>query len=145
MGTFADSVRANTRKIMRTVNAQCLTIARELFLSIISLTPSPNHPGPYAAGWLANQWYPELGSDFSEELGGDLDAAGGGSITRVEAMLGNAMVFLEQDGSVTLTNNLPYAYRAEAVGWPAHDGYKGDIGPYRMVAKSIQAIVAKYP
>lgn len=128
---------------MLTVNAQCLTIARELFVSIINLTPSPDHPGKFAHGWLANQWYPDSRGDFSEELSGDTDPAGSASLQRVDSFLAKPF-FFDMDGTVSLTNNLSYAYRAEAIGWPASDGYKGDIGPYRMVAKSLQAIVAKY-
>lgn len=140
--SFSSSLRANIRKALLKVNLQCYQIARELFESVVSLTPSPSHPGPYAHGQLANQWFPEV-DDFSEELDGRLSGTGADSLSRIKAMKGGE--FNQKDGKVTLTNNLSYAYRAEALGWPVKDGWSGKIGPYRMVALSIQKIAAQYP
>lgn len=144
MGSFANSVRANSKKALKRVNAKCYEIAKELFTSIVKLTPSPLNPGPYADGFLVNQWYPAEGNYFSEELGPDSDisANGMGSLTRIQNLQGN--VFSGKDGVLTLANNAHYAYRAEALGWPQTDGWSGRIGPYRMVALSIQKIGAKY-
>lgn len=141
---FASSLRANTTRVMQKVNVKCYKIAKELFTSIVQLSPSPSHPGPYADGYLVNQWYPEEGNYFSEELGPDSDisATGQGSLSRIASLAGGE--FLMKDGVLTLTNNTHYAYRAEALGWPASEGWSGRIGPYRMVALSIQIISAKY-
>lgn len=139
---FADSVRLNSRRLLMGVNKKCYQIAKELFTKIVELTPSPSNPGPYAMGHLANQWYPEESGEFSEELSSDTSMTGAGSISRIQTLRG-AQFYL-QDGKLTLTNNLHYAYRAEALGWPREDGWSGTIGPYRMVARSIQAIAAKY-
>jgi hypothetical protein len=90
---------------------------------------------------LANQWYPDE-NDFSEELDNRLSPTGADSLARIRAMKG--YVFNQRDGKLTLTNNLSYAYRVEALGWPVADGWSGQIGPYRMVALSIQLIAARY-
>lgn len=142
MGSFSNSLRANINKALLRVNGRCYDIAKELFTSIVRLTPSPSNPGHHAYGKLANQWYPEVGDGFSEELDGRLSDTGADSLARIQAMRGTA--FNKQDGAVTLTNNLSYAYRAEALGWPVKDGWSGQVGPYRMVALSLQAIAAKY-
>lgn len=139
---FAASVKANSRRLLAKVNKQCYQIAKELFTSIVNLTPSPDNPGPYAKGHLANQWYPEEGSDFSDELSSSTSSDGSGSLARINAMSGYA--FNGRDGAVTLANNLSYAYRAEVLGWPVSDGWSGQIGPYRMVARSLQIIKARY-
>lgn len=139
--SFAKSVQANSRKVLWRVNNKCYEIAKALFVSIINFTPSPDNPGPFAMGHLADQWYPDEG-DFSEELSGSTSPNGAGSLARVQAMKGGA--FNGRDGKVTLTNNVDYAYRAEVLGWPASEGWSGKIGPYRMVARSIQIIKAKY-
>lgn len=139
---FASSIRMNARRMMLDVNSKAYQIARELFTKIVHFTPSPSNPGPYAAGHLANQWYPDVGGNFSEELSSELSAEGAGSIARIAALRG--VEFYQKDGKLTLTNNLHYAYRAEALGWPREDGWSGTIGPYRMVARSIQSILAKY-
>ncbi len=144
MGSFAASLLANSNKLLREVNEKCYAIARELFTSIVELSPSPLHPGPYADGYLVNQWYPTDGPGFSEELGPSNDTSinGMGSLTRIGQLRGNQ--FRSGDGAVTLTSNVHYAYRAEVLGWPAEEGWSGRIGPYRMVALSLQKIAAKY-
>lgn len=141
MGSFAKSVEDNSRKLLMKVNLRCYEIARQLFIQVVSLTPSPSYPGRFATGLLANQWYPDE-NDFSDELGSDTSSNGDASLSRIKAMRG--LIFFRKDGKLTLTNNVSYAYRAEALGWPVADGWSGKTGPYRMVARSIQLIAAKY-
>lgn len=140
--SFAMQVLLNNDKVLSGINGKCYKIAKELFTTVVDLSPSPTNPGPFAKGELVNQWYPEAGGDYSEELSPDLSADGAGSRARINALKG--FEFLGHDGVLTLTNNLPYAYRAEALGWPVADGWSGKIGPYRMVARSVQAVAAKY-
>jgi len=139
---FAASVRSNSNKALARVNNKCYDIARELFSAVIAFTPSPSNPGPFAKGFLVDQWYPNEGQDFSEELSSTTSPNGEGSISRVQALRG--MQFFGDDGAITLANNLSYAYRAEVLGWPSSDGWSGKIGPYRMVARALQLIKAKY-
>lgn len=142
MGAFSDSIKANSAKILETVNNQCYDIAFELFNTVINLTPSPEHPGPYAKGLLANQWYPLNSAAFSSELGSATSEDGTGSRDRLtEELYGSN--FDGKDGVVTMTNNVPYSGLAEIYGWNPPD-WSGTIGPYRMVALSIQAVAAKY-
>lgn len=147
MGVFANSLRRNIERVLFRVNGKCYEIAKELFESVVKKTPSPSNPGPYAQGQLANQWFPEVGG-FSEELDGRLSGTGADSLTRIAAlrpgMNGQGSAYFRKDGRLTLTNNLSYAYRAEALGWPVKDGWSGQIGPYRMAALSLQAIALKH-
>jgi len=150
---FADSVKKNSARVLAETNTKCYTIAKELFTRVVKLTPSPANPGRWAEGLLANQWYPAE-KDYSGEVGTDTSPNGAASISRVQAL--NGQVFNKHDGTLTFVNNLPYAYRAEAIGWPSHEGYNGGKNketsggfqntgaPYRMVALSIQYIAAKY-
>lgn len=142
MGSFSSGLKKNIRSVMYAVNLNCYKIAKELFRTVVRLTPSPSNPGPYAQGHLANQWYPSDDGDFSDELDSSASDTGARSLSRIDALSGGA--FNGRDGKLTLVNNLSYAYRAEALGWPESDGWKGQIGPYRMVAKSLQIIRAKY-
>jgi hypothetical protein len=140
MGTFSDSIKNNIQKILEDVNTQVTTTAVNLFTDIVESTPSPtfnvNHPN-FAKGLLSNQWYPSIGNDFSSELTDDTSPTGAASIERVNELQGTTE-FLGKDGSLTLTNNVPYAQLAETIGWRKEDGYTGAIGPYRMVFLSIQ-------
>lgn len=140
-GSFSASVNANIYKALQSVNDKCYEIARELFLKIVALTPSPSFPGPTAQGVLANNWYPVNGPSFSSEETDSKSATGAGSQARIMALRG--FNFFRKDGVVTLSNNIHYAYRAEVLGWPK-PSWSGTIGPYRMVAKSLQYIAARY-
>lgn len=137
---FAASLRVNSAKVLLQVNNNCYRIAKELFTLTVNLTPSPANPGPFAKGVLSNQWYPGQGSDFSTEIGTEMSDNGAGSLSRI-AMLGG-LQFDGKDGALTLTNNVEYGYLAEVKGWdqPRWSG----VPPYRMVARSIQAISVKY-
>lgn len=138
--SFAASVRANSNKALLRLNTACYKIAKELFLNVVLLTPSPANPGPTAKGLLANQWYPEDGKTFSMGSGEDTSPNGAASIARISAL--NGLQFFKKDGAVTMTNNEDYATLAESIGWnpPQWQGTP----PYRMVARSIQLIAAKY-
>lgn len=142
--SFAASIRGNSRKLLLKINSQVYKIAKELFTRIVELTPSPSNPGYDAEGRLANQWYPEVGASFSSRVGTSTSPNGAESLTRISALGMSGAEFYEKDGKLTLTNNVEYAYRAEVLGWPEADGWSGKVGPYRMVAKAIQEIAAKY-
>jgi hypothetical protein len=139
--SFSQSLNANIHKTMLKVNEEVYKIARELFLKIVSLTPSPSFPGPYAKGVLANNWFPVNGSAFSLEKTDEKSRVGAGSIRRISMLRG--FNFMKKDGTVTLSNNIEYAYLAEVKGWEKPK-WSGNIGPYRMVALSLQAIAARY-
>lgn len=140
--SFSASLDRNILRVKQEVNDKIVKISIELFLSIVAKSPSPSNPGEYAKGLLANQWYPMAGA-FSEEVSTDDSSNGGASKVRIVGLRGSKE-FFGKNGSLTLTNNLPYAYRAEMLGWPKSDGWSGKIGPYRMVALSLQAIAARY-
>lgn len=140
MSFFEKSVRAASRKVLVAVNLKCYQIAWELFTSVVKKTPSPTNPGKYATGLLANQWYPkERGA--STARGAATNPSGADSITRIKAMM-NGVEFYDRDGNITLSNNLHYAGLAETEGWKP-PRWRGT-PPYRMVALSLQATVAKF-
>lgn len=141
-GSFAQSVNSNSWKIMLDVNEQVYKVARELFTSIVKLTPSPiQREAATAKGLLVNNWFPVNGSEFSSATTSSTSDYGAGSLTRIKALSG--FNFFRKDGTVTLSNNLDYAYRAEVLGWPSPP-WSGRVGPYRMVALSMQAVSARY-
>lgn len=140
MSFFEQSVRAATNKILVAVNLKCYQIAWELFTSVVKKTPSPTNPGRFAKGLLANQWYPQERS-ASAARGAATNPSGADSMTRINAIM-NGTEFYSKEGKITLSNNLDYARQAESVGWNP-PRWKGT-APYRMVALSLQATVAKY-
>lgn len=144
MGSFSASIRLSSEKVLQKVNSKCYEIAKELFRKVIEFTPSPSNPGPWAKGHLVNQWYTGENGEYSEELSSETDPTGSGSLLRISTLSGN--IFRGRDGSLTLVNNLSYAYRAEVLGWPAGEAghnWKG-ARPYAMVARALQIIGSKY-
>lgn len=140
MSPFEKSVRLASNKVLVDTNLKCYEISWDLFSGIVSRTPSPTNPGKHAEGVLVNQWYPAQGG-FSSSGGTDKSPSGSGSLARIKAMM-NGVDFYNKDGRFTLSNNLPYGILAETLGWqpPKWSG----VPPYRMVALSLQATLAKY-
>lgn len=143
VSSFLASLDRNILRVKQEINDKVYKISIELFLLIVAKTPSPHNPGEHAKGLLANQWYPKTGAGFSEELTDATSRNGAGSKARIVALRGGRE-FFGKDGRLSLTNNVHYAYRAEMLGWPQSDGWSGKVGPYRMVALSLQAIAARY-
>lgn len=135
--SFAADLRAKCDKMLVDVDRQCQHIAYELFTNIVLLTPE-------LTGALENNWFPGTGADFSTETTSVFSKDGGSqSKARIYSALGKG-TFLAKDGSMTLANNLPYAYRAEVLGWPLEDGWSGKVGPYAMVGKAMKKTAALY-
>jgi hypothetical protein len=163
MGNFADSIKANIKELQQEVNDRIVDVFVETSLSVVHLTPSPSwidqtrgaslSKPEYTDGLLANQWYPAENKLSQEETSAKSDN-GGDSIARINAMK-SSNVFTAKDGYLSLTNNVPYAYRVDAIGYPKGlaeviQGY-GDWSywngthrhPYAMIDTSIAKIKAK--
>lgn len=146
---FLSSLARNINRVKSETNDAVYKITLELFRRIVERSPSPDHPGPFAKGLLANQWYPQEGG-FSSEKGTDTSSNGIASLNRIAAITRDGgSEFLGKNGLITLSNNVDHAYRAEYAGWPAPEwsgktGGDGRGGPYRMVALSLQEVAARY-
>lgn len=130
MGTFADSIRANCDKKLEQINTKCYNIVTELFNNIVYDTPVLD-------GYLKNSWFTATGNKFSSQLGLTPDSGGSGSLMNIQS-LRQARAFYKKDGVVTMTNNQPYAYRIEYLGWSK---YKA---PYGMVRINLLTVASKY-
>ena len=138
---FAESIRRGNEAVLLKVNKEVYRIVWELFTSVVQLTPSPSNPGPWAKGLLANQWYPSVGEGVGN-LGTDTNDIGADSLNRVNAFVRDGKEFVGKDGKVSLTNNVPYAYQAEAIGWMPPQ-WTGRSKAARMVARSLMNVAAK--
>jgi len=143
MGSFADSIKQSVEKIQLEIDQQLTKLTIDTFKDVIQESPSGWQNSPYAEGLLVNQWYPAINS-FSSELTSSKDLSGFQSFARLTELVDNKM-FYKKDSRVTLTNNVDYAYRAEAIGWKPdaqHPSWKG-AAPYGMVRKAIIKAKAK--
>lgn len=139
--SFANSIRKSSTKALKQVSQQATEITKFLFNKVIEYTPSKANPGPFADGYLVNQWFPEYGGYFSEEMDSNISPFGANSLSRIASISDG--VFYLRDNCVTLTNNVHYSGLAEKYGWEPPE-WSGSIGPYRMVARAMQTTKAKY-
>jgi len=128
MGSFADSVKQNIQSMHEDVNTAVTNFIAETFRDVVKLSPSEWQNSPHATGWLSNQWYPSVTSP-SNSINESRDIYGFNSLDRIEGFR-DTKYFFKKDNTVFLTNNVPYAYQAEALGWKR-------AAPYAMVATAI--------
>jgi hypothetical protein len=122
MGSFADSIKANITQIQQEVNDTITNEAVKTFRDVVSYSPSKDFNGAeWATGWVINQWYPSVGR-ASSELNENRDQAGFNSGDRIAQLIGSKN-FIKKDNSLWLTNNVPYVYQVEVLGWPQTDAY----------------------
>lgn len=127
---FTESINNNIKNTLQEIND---TINREAVLTfrdVVKETPNPSMPNAafYSKGLLINQWYPQFGG-ISTKLGTSKDDYGFASLDRINTIL-TAKEFLGKDGSVSLSNSVPYAFQADQIGWYF-------TAPYAMVDKAL--------
>lgn len=131
MGSFADSLKANVAEVKQEVNDKITNVAVSMFRDVVQGSPSQDlQDSEWATGWVINQWYPSTRA-ASSELNEQRDQVGLNSMDRIAQLIGTSN-FIKKDNSLWLTNNVPYAYQVEALGW------KGSIRmPYMMVGNAL--------
>lgn len=140
--SFTEQMKAWREKALQKASQSTNNIVYDLFTEVVAKSPSPSNPGHFARGLLANQWYSEAGGAYSPVRSSATNDIGIDSISRVSSTLSQAP-FLRKDSVVTFTNNTEEAYYAETLGWKP-PLWSGDVGPYHMVALSINEILNKY-
>ena len=162
MGSFADSIKANIKEVKQEVNDKIVEVFKDIAYNVVYLTPSPSwnlsprgtsgNIAYYSDGLLANQWYPAE-NKISEEFTRSESDHGGDSFSRLSAMR-NVNTFLGKDGYLSFTNNVPYAYRVDVIGYPkgvaevtsgfpTWSSWTGDVKPYAMIDQSMIKVKAK--
>jgi hypothetical protein len=135
MQKFVNGSSVKTELIVR-------KIALELFTKVILKTPvgdptkwaSPAPKG-YVGGHLRNNWFCSIGAPSSEVT----DRIGNPAKTQGEAekQIPRTKNFKLDDRYIYLTNNLPYAYRIDKLGWSKQ-------APQGMTELSLMEITRKY-
>jgi hypothetical protein len=125
-------------KVLITGSNSCNKIVEDYFVKHVTL--SPKEPSAaYAKGLLINSWFPAVGKSPSTIVGTTVNMEGADSIDRIKGMLAQNP-FWGKNNTVTLSNNISYAYRADKIGWPrgldAPSGWNwsGNVGPYMMTS-----------
>lgn len=141
MGSFAESIRINSSKILEETQIKCYTVMDELFTSVVDLTPVGATAMEVHPGLLKNNWFSSIGDTLSTATTETFDASGYDSKLNI-AVLKENNLFLGKDSKASLTNNLDYAVRAEMIGWYGPP-WKGT-APYAMVDNSLSLVASKY-
>ncbi len=144
MGVWSDDLQRKLKAKQMEVNNKCYAIAKELFNLVIDKSPSKEINSKWAKGVLKNNWLVNEGSAFKDGYPRAGDQSGSGAKQEVASLSG--LAFYGKNGTITFSNNLPYAYRAEKLGWPVEDNplWKNNIGPYAMVSTSLTIVAAKH-
>lgn len=133
MGSFTDSIKRSTERVLKEIDAKCYAISYALFTSIVYNSPT-KPTAVYAKGQFINNWFPAVsGYDTSTTSATSYD--GMGSLQRI-ALLKAARAFYGRDNFVTLSNSLPYANQVEYLGW-------GKTDKYAPVRASVMAFAVK--
>lgn len=147
---FARDIKAFEDKANAEMNKSVTKAVEILFFNVVALTPSPINPGPWAKGHLANQWYPAVGDNPDTSTSDSVSNNGSDSLRRIKGLL-SLNLFHGKDRTITLTNSVTYAYRAEHLGWPK--GYDSDSGwtwsgrrprGYKMVTTAVNNFKGLY-
>tara|TARA_R110000803_G_C11835287_1_gene303845 strand:- start:220 stop:672 length:453 start_codon:yes stop_codon:yes gene_type:complete len=100
---FSLGVKKFAEKTGININKVIVATSSELFTNIIKGTPVDT-------GRLRGNWQPSIGSPITSRIGAkDASGQGEASISKVTEVLNQ----FSGDGSVFLSNNLPYAYKIE--------------------------------
>ena len=122
---FAEDIQRNINQAMTNISDNLNQITGKLFYGIEQDTP-------VLTGMLTNSWYTDTKGVFSGIVGTSADKSGSASISRIRGTLGT-LPFLNKDNSVTMSNNISYAYLAEVDGWAKTTAYA-------MIAKNMQLV-----
>lgn len=119
----------------------------EYFTKHVDLSPIKPF-GQFATGHLKNNWYVVIGTSAILSSDSVANPSGIDSLSRIKALLAQNP-FWGKDNTVTLSNSVSYAYRADKLGWEAGGGangwvWSGRVGPYMMSSLSKQYIKGKY-
>lgn len=124
---FADDVRASLIRINARQSEKLQQDIQDLFVKVVDYSPSQLIGSKFAHGVLKNQWYPQI-NGVSSVSGQDADQNGSASLQRIVSTC--AEIPKNGDFSISLANNLPYSYRAEALGW-------GFTPAYGMISRAV--------
>ena len=120
-GQFSQKIKAFNEKALVKTQATAQTIANELFFSVIMDTPVLD--GRLRGNWVAQNSKPFTGTiERFDKIGSETIGAILPEISK-----------LKLDGTIFLSNNLPYAHRIE------YEGYSGK-SPDGMVRKNVTRI-----
>lgn len=145
--SFAEQIKAFEDKALLAMNRSVSNAIEGVFSDSVVLSPEKPE-AHYATGLLKNSWYVSTGLNFDTTIGTSPDPSGTSSLSRIKSALAQN-IFLGKDDTITLTNSVDHAYRANYIGWPAEQGtngwhWTGKVQAYRFVQQAVNNFKGKY-
>ena len=137
---FAEDLLSFKTKALEAANSSVCNAAESLFTGVVDLSPI-QPAAQFATGLLKNSYYTAIDGGFDLSVGSVPDSNGTSSLSRIKATV-LLKPFLGKDNTITLTNSVPEAYRANALGWPMGQGangwiWSGRVKAYRFVETAV--------
>jgi hypothetical protein len=141
MGSFADSIARNIVRVEKEVDTKLFNIFHELASKVV-------YNCPVLRGNLINDFWPasnayntttrtKIDEEGQSEITGHSDITGSGSISRIRDVKGLG-TFHKEDGFLSFSTSVPYAYRIEYEGW------SGRKAPSGFIRNSLTEVAAKH-
>lgn len=148
---FTDSIKANSDKMLESVNSGILQIAADVFTKAVEYSPSPlmqPEMANYSIGTFINNWFVAENS-LAEDFINSTSSTGVDSLSRINSIPA-LLTFYGKDGMISLTNNSSYSAYVENLGWQAGEGTNGwvwtgnQLAPYAPVFKAMSYASGNY-
>lgn len=141
MAGFAASVQLNIARVQREIDAKCFAIFDELASKVV-------YNCPVLRGNLINDFWPasnaynltthtQVDAEGQSDIQSNSDITGSGSISRIRDVKGLG-TFNGEDGFLSFSTSVPYAYRIEYEGWSSRKA------PAGFVRKSLTEVAANH-
>lgn len=144
---FAEDIKRFEQKALEAANTSLCKAAESLFTDEVVLSPI-KPAANFATGLLKNSFYPQVGGGFDMTVGTVADDTGTASLSRIKAVMA-LKPFLGKDNTITLTNSVPEAYRADVLGWPMGEGsggwvWSGKVKAYGFTSQALNNFKGAY-
>lgn len=141
MAGFAESIKLNIVRVQKEVDVKCFNIFQEMATTVV-------YNCPVLRGNLINDFWPasnaynlttqtHVDGEGQSDIQAHSDTTGSGSISRIRDVKGLGTFFAE-DGFLSFSTSVPYAYRIEYEGWSTRKAPSG------FVRKSLTEVAAKH-
>jgi hypothetical protein len=144
---FAEDVKKWTEKAaLDANNSVCKAFE---YVATQEVVLSPEAPAAnFSVGLLKNSFYPQVGGGYDMTVGTTANPSGTDSLSRIKAAVATSP-FLGRDNTITLTNSVDHAYRADVLGWPSGEGangwiWSGKVKAYGFTSQAINNFKGAY-
>jgi hypothetical protein len=133
MGFAYDVLKFQAKALAQANKSVCDAFEYVTTQEVVLSPDNPTRTGEFVTGLLKNSFYPQVGGGYDMTVGTTANLSGTDSLSRIKAAVAT-QPFLGKDNTITLTNSVPEAYRADVLGWPMGQGANGWIWSGKVTA-----------